>query len=650
MSIFPIALRDATVAAIEDISPVMRRVTLRSEQLRGGERDGIPLRPFVSDGFDDHVKLVIPEPDGTAPAPGRQEPGRFDWAPGVLGLCRDYTVRRADPESGTVDLDVVRHDAGRASDWAFAAEVGDPISFAGPKCSAGINQEVDWHLLIGDETALPAIGRWLEEAPAGTRAKVLLEVPDAADRQQLETAAEAEISWLVRPRGVRAGHSTLMLDALRSLEMLPGRVYAWCAGETLTISPIRRYLRRDLALPKEDVEVVGYWRRVTGDEDRAESPRRGGAPDRATSPAPPTSSEPVPTPSADRAPASDPPTPASPQELMHQVHEMSELLAPIVLRVAVSLGIPVALADAARSLPELVETTRVPVERLSPLLDAMIALGLLREDGRGGFVHTALGEVLLEESVQESLDLDTPAGRVDLSLLELLTVVRTGEVATAPALPADLVTWRGHDDEVDAAFHGRREDSLQWNVQPLADLPEVAAAGTVLLCGDGIVPTAAALLARADRRVSLLVAPRRAEMIRQRLDREITDPSRRRRVQLVLEDEELPLTEVSILQHATEALPDARLRSLLDRLSRRTGAQLLLVTDLADDARTDDHVAARTLTALTSTGVALRTSTQLRDLLEGARCSGVRSAPLGWGFGPSVVIADASGANAPTRP
>lgn len=614
LSIFPISLRDVVVTGIEDVSPHMRRLTVSGEQLAGGERDGHPIGPFRSDGFDDHVKLVVPEPGGPVPAAGTQEGDRFGWAPGVLPLTRDYTVRRYDPAARSLEIDVVRHDAGRASDWAFSCTIGSPLAFAGPKSSAGVNHDVDWHLLMGDETALPAIGRWLEEAPAGTTVIALIEVPSAADRQQIDTVADADIRWLVRDADTEPGRSTLLLDALRALDFPPGRPFAWCAGETLTISPIRRHLRRERGLPKEDVEVVGYWRRSA---------------DPVEAPAPTSSSDAGPAPAATAAAP-------SPRELLLAVHEMSELLPPVALRLAVTLGLPELIAAGTTGERELADACGVPLARLRPLLDALLALGLLRTTP-AGLAARSLGEVLLEESAQDHLHLDNPANTLELTLLGALGSLRTGTPVDLPGHGAPLAAARAHDPAVEAALDARTEDTLQWSLQPLAALEPVAHASTVLLLGEGTVPTAIALAgARADRRVHLAVPAASRARIAARL---AATPGAVTRIDVLDLDATLPACDAVIAQRALDVLDDAAYTALAARFVHAARAHLVLVSDLADTAAEDDHVAAASLTALAATGTALRTTAEHRRLLTAAGARDVVSSPLGWGFGPSVVTA-----------
>ncbi len=144
--------RTLTVRQVETIAAHMVRVTLSGD-----------LEGFTSLGFDDHVKLFFP--DGTMNAEG---------APNMLG--RDFTPRRYDPAKDTLEIDFAIHDAGPATRWAAQAKPGDTLALGGPRGSFIIPTTYDWHLLIGDETALPAISRRLAELPARTRTVVVVEV------------------------------------------------------------------------------------------------------------------------------------------------------------------------------------------------------------------------------------------------------------------------------------------------------------------------------------------------------------------------------------------------------------------------------------------------------------------------------------------
>jgi len=575
LRIHPIVLRRVQVVDVVDVSPNLRRITLGGPDLSAGEVDGVARPAFVSEGFDDHVKLVVPPAEGELPRIGRQEERRFAWNPEVLAYTRDYTVRSWDPSAGTFAIDVVRHDHGLASAWAYRARPGDEIHVAGPKSCALRNDEADHHLLVGDETALPAIARWLEEAPAGTRGRVVVEVPTEADRLDVPTAADVEVTWLVRG-DVAPGTSRRLVDAVRSLELPAGRVYAWVAGEAMTIAPIRRHLR-DLGLPKEDVEVVGYWRRP------AEATTR-------TAP-------------ADDAERLTPAVPAeedeSPLELLHEVHEMTELLPPVVTRVAVTLGIPALVADGCASLAALADKTGVDAARLAPLLDAMTALGLL-EPGRGALALTARGGVLAETDAVDELSLDNPANREALALVDLLDVLTTGR---PPARVGE--TWRvrrAADPALDRAHHERAEDELQYVLEPLAELAPVKAAGSLAVVGDG-----AGLVAEAVARGRTVHLPGAAET-------------------------QWPAADCAVLVGTLEGRDDAEALALL-RTALAGSRDVVLLERTSDKAAVDDHAAERALLSLTLSGTPMRSSADLDDLIRRAGATGLDHVVLGWGFG-----------------
>src|SRR5690625_2790052 len=606
LQVFPIVLRRVEVTRVVEVTPNMLRLTLSGEELRAGVTEsGWPRAPFRSHGFDDHVNLGIPPRDGAQPHMGTQEEHRFAWNPDVVGSTRDYTVRSWDPENDAFDIDVVRHDHGLAADWAARARPGDTLHVAGPKSCALVNHEADWHLLVGDETALPAIGRWLEEAPAGTRGQAIIEVPVAEDRQEIATAADVEIDWRVRG-DVAAGQSRQLLDAVRALDLPPGRGYVWCAGEAMTIAPIRHHLRRDLGLPKEDVEVVGYWR-LPG-----EAPAAGASTTDARTGSTITDPEPRSQAGQDSAERLMPaaPEPGSPLALLHEVHEMTELAPPVVTRVAVTLGIGVLVGSGVTTLEGLSRETAVASDRLGVLLDAMMALGLVESDADGRYANTALGGVLMEDSAVEDLSLDNPANRDALALVDLLDVLRSGR----PTSSNGHQGWRARratDRGLDEAHHDRSAEALQFVLDPLSRLEPVAGAAKLAVVGDAAATMAEHL-------------------------------GRGRAVQPPDDDTPWPAHDCAILVGALEGRTDAEAIELI-RSALAAGPILVLIERTADQAAEDDHTAEAALTSLVLTGSPLRTSGDIDALLRGAGASSTDRTTLGWGFGPlgSATIAHA---------
>jgi NADPH-dependent ferric siderophore reductase len=225
--------RAVTVAAVTDLTPRMRRITLAGDELDG----------FESTAYDDHIKLVFP-------------------LAGAEPVARNITPRRFDPQARTLLVDIALHD-GPIGNWARDAALGSPAWVGGPRGSYVVAADFDWYLFLGDETALPAIGRRLEELPASARAVVLVEVAEAAEEQPLPSRAAADVTWL--HRGTAApGTTTQLRDALSGLALPPGDGYVWAACEAEAAHTLRAdLLARGVA--REWLRVSAYWKRDRAD-------------------------------------------------------------------------------------------------------------------------------------------------------------------------------------------------------------------------------------------------------------------------------------------------------------------------------------------------------------------------------------------------
>lgn len=261
--IYPISLRELEVLRVEDITPAMRRVTFGGAGLLAHTRDGEPVPALVSDGFDDDVRLILPDPEtGDRPYPKSLGDGRLDWNEQVNDLFRTYTVRTWTPDAGEygeLAIDFARHGAGLAEGWSASASAGDRVFIAGPKNCGAHPSHTDWLLLVGDETALPAIGRCLEDCPAGHPVVAVVEVPTRADIQDIDCAADLDMHWVVRDEG--GDFTEELLTHVRGGGKLPeGTPFVWAAGEAGRLKTVRT-LAKKMGVPREHVEIVGYWRR-----------------------------------------------------------------------------------------------------------------------------------------------------------------------------------------------------------------------------------------------------------------------------------------------------------------------------------------------------------------------------------------------------
>ncbi|MBR8743243.1 siderophore-interacting protein [Nocardiopsis sp. MG754419] len=237
------------VERVERLTPHMIRVVL------GGEG----LSAFATgDHTDSYVKLLFPPPSPGDPEPYdldavRAERPRDEWP-----VTRTYTVRSWDPLSRELTIDFVHHGtAGLAGPWAASARPGDELRFLGPGGAYAPDPEASWHLLAGDESALPAITAALDHLPQDATAHVFIEVADAAEEQKLSAGENVHVRWLHRGD---ATVGSVLGPAVRALEFPSDDVQAFVHGEANVVRDLRRLLRVELGLPKERLSISGYWR------------------------------------------------------------------------------------------------------------------------------------------------------------------------------------------------------------------------------------------------------------------------------------------------------------------------------------------------------------------------------------------------------
>lgn len=226
--------RRLEVRRVERITPIMIRVTFGGADLAGLE----------TASPDDHVKLCLPGKDGAI-------------------AKREYTIRSHDPDAGTIAIDFVDHDAGPAADWARGASPGTTLDVMGPRGSQIVSGDIRRWLLIGDETALPAIARRIGELGPGIAAETLIAVPGPADEQLFAGDAEIEAHWLHRPIS-EADDPAPFLSALRGFD-LSAVDFVWIGAEGMVARAIRRHLIEDRSVPKTRIKSAGYWLRGRAD-------------------------------------------------------------------------------------------------------------------------------------------------------------------------------------------------------------------------------------------------------------------------------------------------------------------------------------------------------------------------------------------------
>ncbi len=250
----PVVVRRLLVRAAEAVVPSIRRITFTGDDLAG----------FSSLGPGDHMKVFFPDPvTGLLSTPVITPDGAVQRPADAVVIQRDFTPRAFRP-AGTggaeLDVDFVLHgDAGPASAWASRAQPGDEVAIVGPRSSKLPPRGIERLVLVADETALPSASRWLRAMGGDVAVTAFFDVADEAVADYLEDDLRrlaSAIEWLPRTDG-----TGLVEEELRSLGPLDERTFVSMAGEAGGLVPLRRYLRRELGLPADQVAVTGYWRR-----------------------------------------------------------------------------------------------------------------------------------------------------------------------------------------------------------------------------------------------------------------------------------------------------------------------------------------------------------------------------------------------------
>jgi NADPH-dependent ferric siderophore reductase len=247
-------LMHAEVVRTARVSPHLVRVTV------GGD----DLRRFAFQGFDQWVRLALP-PAGRDRVEGLGDRldvrGYLQWrtVPAARRpVIRNYTIRSFDADALEADIDFVVHgDAGVAGPWAVAAAPGAGLAMIDQGCGFRHDPSIDRVLLVGDETAMPAIAGILRDLPRDTVGEAVIEVPDIADAQEAGEPDGVGVHWVVRPAGARPG--ALALEHALELPPADGAVQVFAAGESALATGVRRRLV-ERGVPKGAITFCGYWK------------------------------------------------------------------------------------------------------------------------------------------------------------------------------------------------------------------------------------------------------------------------------------------------------------------------------------------------------------------------------------------------------
>ncbi|MFJ8863741.1 SIP domain-containing protein [Streptomyces sp. NPDC102451] len=605
LTVRPPTLRQVEVVRTVDITPGMRRVTLSGEQLRAfTTAEGLVRPAFESPGFDDDLAFYFPYPGRRDPVLPVQAEAKLIVPKDPRPLSRAYTVRRWDPEAGELDVDFAKHGVGAGTTWACRTQPGDRIHLSGPSTSKAFPAGADWLLVAGDETALPAIGRLLDELPSDARAQVFIEIAEDAHRQELRELPGVDVTWLVRP-GAAAGTVPLLTETVRGAEWWPGQAFAWLAGEHTAVRDIRRHLVEDRGMPKEDIDFAGYWRRsevVALETDGA-----------------------VPDPERTVTP-------------FQKLNGLTEFVAPIAIRTAVELGVPDLVSRGVTGVAELAAKTGADERALGKLLRYLHTLDVVTETEPRHYALTPVGDVLTLEFIADRLHSAGVVGRQMLGIHGLTESVRSGRPAYASVTGQTFADVRAEQDYENR--HLERLAKFQPALaEPIATSGLLAGVEHLVVHSGGAGAHAREYVAAHERlRVTICALPAQADWLRRDLPATIPDEQQRTRVSVLEQSvfEPSPAADAVLVSRAFKTLPDADAAHALRRAAENLvpGGRVLLIEEVFDTDELDEHDGEEDLIGLVCHGSGLRTSAELDAVI--TRAGLTRRSAHAVGLGATV--------------
>ena len=244
---YAIKVRRLTVSHIEDLSASLRAITFSADD----------LQDFQSDGFDDHITVFFPHADGQLVLPQIGEKGVSFPEGAIKPAVREYTPTGIDIANNRLRLEFAIHDAGPATTWAKQVKIGEQIGIAGPRSALVLPMDAKDYVLIGDETALPAIRRRLSQLPAGVTAHVFAEIDSEVDQVPLPSAAQVKVVWAYR-RGAEATSAHFLLQEVQKATLPKTDVQVWMGCEREQVRALREWFCEN-GWDKEDVKHASYW-------------------------------------------------------------------------------------------------------------------------------------------------------------------------------------------------------------------------------------------------------------------------------------------------------------------------------------------------------------------------------------------------------
>ena len=247
----PPAFRSVAVTRVESVTPWLRRITIGGAALAG----------FTADEPAASVRLLIPRPGENELVIPTWRGNEFLLPGGVKPTIRTFTPRAFDPVALELDVDVVIHGHGPASDWAAGAILGCPAAVSGPGRGYTVDASASRFVIVGDESAIPAIRQVVDALPVDVSALMLIEVSRPDARTPISGRAEAPITWLDLADDAPPGSQ--LVDAMKDTPIDAG-TRIWAAGEAAAMQRIRRHCFDEIGVPRAHCTIRGYWKHGRG--------------------------------------------------------------------------------------------------------------------------------------------------------------------------------------------------------------------------------------------------------------------------------------------------------------------------------------------------------------------------------------------------
>ncbi len=253
------AARAARPARPQIVLEVLERIQL-SRHLVRIVAGGPGIAEIEPNGKTDaYSKMLFAHPETSLTPPYDLDALRAELAPELLPATRTYSIRRFDIPGGQIWIDFVTHgDEGVAGPWADRAQLGDPVVLRGIGGGYAPDPSADWHLLAGDDAAIPAIAAALEAMPADAVGAAFIEVAGPEDELPLDAPDGIAVTWVHRG-DAEAGTSPVLVDAVRAAAWRPGRVQVFVHGERGAMKALRPYFTDERGLDRAQLSLSPYW-------------------------------------------------------------------------------------------------------------------------------------------------------------------------------------------------------------------------------------------------------------------------------------------------------------------------------------------------------------------------------------------------------